>query len=373
MRLRDFKDVPERHDFISTNLGVSLSSIARTLIDPQEDIHCENLIGAISLPLGVAGPIKIKGDFVKRDCFIPLATTEGALIASVNRGAKAISQAGGAIVSFHKVGTTRGPVFIAKSPSHAREIAVWVQANKKRVANILEIESRHLKFLEMTVKTVGRYLFLRIQCDTDQAMGMNMITLATHRLCEFLEQNKGIVCLAVAGNFDIDKKPAWLNILYGRGYEVWADVQLTAKIIKEVLKTTPQRLFDVWISKCMVGSAMSGSLGFNAHFANIVAAFFAATGQDLGHIVEGSTGFTVMHLNKNGSIHVSVYMPSIMLGTVGGGTRLKTQSEAQSITGSTSAQELVEVLGAAVLAGEVSLLASLAQGTLAKAHKKLGR
>jgi hydroxymethylglutaryl-CoA reductase (NADPH) len=204
-------------------------------------------------------------------------------------------------------------------------------------------------------------------------MGMNMATIATTAISELIEKNTKVKCLAVSGNFCIDKKPAWLNFISGRGKRVWSEVILKKEIVKEVLKTTPEKFFDVWLSKCMIGSAMSGSLGFNAHFANIVSAFYGATGQDLAHIVEGSMGMTIAKVLENGDLSVSVYLPSVMLGTVGGGTKLKIKQEALSIIGAKNSVELAEVLGGAVLAGEISLLSSLAEGSLSRTHQKLGR
>jgi hydroxymethylglutaryl-CoA reductase (NADPH) len=204
-------------------------------------------------------------------------------------------------------------------------------------------------------------------------MGMNMVTIATQALCEFIEQETGFTCVTVAGNFDIDKKPAWLNFIEGRGIKVWAEAILSPEIIKDVLKTTPQKIFDVWYGKCVLGSIMSGSMGFNAHFANIIAAIFIATGQDPAHIVEGSIGVTTTKVLPDGNLYVSVYLPDLMIGTIGGGTKLKTQKEALAIIGAKNVLEFGEVIGAAVLAGEISLLASLAERTLAGAHKKLGR
>ena len=202
---------------------------------------------------------------------------------------------------------------------------------------------------------------------------MNMITIATDSINRLIETKTKIKCLSVSGNFCIDKKPAWLNFISGRGKRVWAEVILKKEVVKEVLKTTPESFFEVWLAKCMIGSAMSGSLGFNAHFANIVAAFFASTGQDLAHVVEGSMGVTTAKILDNGDLYVSVYLPSVMLGIVGGGTKLKIKQEALSIIGAKTSEELAEVFIAAVLAGEISLLSSLEEGTLAKAHEKLGR
>jgi hydroxymethylglutaryl-CoA reductase (NADPH) len=177
----------------------------------------------------------------------------------------------------------------------------------------------------------------------------------------------------VSGNYCIDKKPALINFLQGRGKSGWAEAVIPASVTADVLKTTPEALHEVWMAKCIMGSIASGSLGYNAHYANVVAAFFAATGQDLAHVVEGSMGVTAVRILENRDMHISVYLPAIMIGTVGGGTKLKVKQEAISITGVSSSVDLAKVLAGAVLAGELSLLASLAEGSLAIAHSKLGR
>ena len=200
-----------------------------------------------------------------------------------------------------------------------------------------------------------------------------MATIATSEIVKIIETKTKARCVSVAGNFDIDKKPAWLNFISGRGKRVWAEVTLKNQIVKEVLKTTPQKLTEVVYRKNYLGSIMSGSIGFNAHFANIIAAVFLATGQDPAHVVEGSLGVTTAEVTGNGDLYFSIYLPSLVIGTVGGGTHLPTQKEALKIMQITSVLEYAQVLGAAVLAGELSLIASLSEGSLALAHKKLGR
>ncbi len=373
MKISQFRDSVSRRNYLEKEKKISLDAVMKVLVDEEEKIHCENLIGGISLPLGVAGPLKIRGEHAKGNFFIPLATTEGALVASVNRGSKAVSSSGEVNVSVQRVGATRGPVFLTGSLAKSKKLYEWLKNNKSNLAQEAEKTSAHLKFKKYDIRTLADYAYVRFYFDTQDAMGMNMVTIATQKIVEFIEKETGIKCLALAGNFDIDKKLAWINFINNRGFKAWAEVNISKKIVKEVLKTTSQKLFDVWLSKNMIGSAMSGSLGFNAHFANIVAAIFAATGQDLAHVVEGSLGLTVAKAFANGDLYFSVYLPDLMLGTVGGGTGLKTQSEARSIIGVVKSEELAEVVVGAVLAGELSLLASLSEGSLAKVHQKLGR
>lgn len=373
---RDFLSAQKRREFLEKELKIKLDSINHTYFTEEQVIgrNIENLIGATQIPLGIAGPLAIKNLKLEiKNYFVPLATTEGALVASVSRGCKAVNESGGVFVEIENVGITRGPVFKTEGIEHNKKIKEWIGKNFSMLAQITQKTSNHLKLLKTEVNFAGRNLFLRFSYDTSDAMGMNMATFATEEAVKLIEQKTKAVCVALAGNFDIDKKPAWLNFIKGRGRKVWAEAILSQQIVKNVLKTTPKAIVEVVERKCHIGSMMAGSLGFNAHFANIVAAVFAATGQDLGHIVEGSLGITTAEVLDNGDLYFSIYLPSLVVGTIGGGTSLPTQKEALKVMNVRNVLEYSKVLAAAVLAGEISLIASLSEGTLAKAHKKLGR
>ncbi len=373
MNLRDYSTAKERNRAVAGKVHSPLSTISEVLRDDDSSVTCENLIGAVTVPLGVAGPVKLQGSQANKEYYLPLATTEGALVASVSRGCKAINEGGGANVNAYSVGVSRGPVFYTGSLVQSQKVYRWIKENKARIAEIAKGTSSHLIFKKVFVKSLPNYVFARFQFDTGEAMGMNMVTIATQKVAEEIEMATGASCLAVAGNFDIDKKPAWLNSIQCRGKEAWADAVIPKEIVKTVLKTSSEAIFETWLAKCMLGSAMSGSLGFNCHFANVVAAIYIATGQDPAHVVEGSQGITTTKVLSNGDLYVSVYLPAVLVGTVGGGLKLKTQSEARSIAGVNNSLELAEVVAGAVLAGELSLLASLSEHTLAASHKKLGR
>lgn len=373
MDLREYKNHDERRNVLAEDKDIQLESIGKVFVDDIQNVHCENLIGAISVPLGVAGPIKINGQFVNGDYYIPLATSEGALVASVNRGCKAISESGGAVVHIETVGVTRGSVFQVSGIKQAVEFKKNLEERFDDFKKVAESTSNHLKLLKIEIQSMGRNVYVRFSYDTEDAMGMNMVTIATDAVCAHISEKWGIQCIALAGNYDIDKKPAWLNFISGRGKKGWAEVVIPASVMKNILKSDSKEFCNTVIQKCWGGSIMSGSLGFNAHFANIAAAFFAATGQDLAHVVEASQGVTTAELLENGDVFFSVYLPDIMLGTIGGGTKLKTQTEARSIIGVSKAVELAEVFVSAILAGELSLLASITQKSLASTHKKLGR
>lgn len=374
--LRDFKDAQQRRKFLEESIKVNLKNIGSFTFSQDQVLgrNIENLIGATQIPLGVAGPLRVKNlsPAKSRDYYIPLATTEGALVASVSRGCKAIALAGGAKVEVELVGITRGPVFKTKGIEHGLKIKRWMEENFSLISQIAQKTSSHLKLLKIEPYPVGKNLFVRFYFDSSDAMGMNMATIATQDLVKIIEQKTKASCVSLAGNFDIDKKPAWLNFISGRGKRVWAEVILPQKIVKEVLKTTPEKITEVVYRKISLGSAMSGSIGFNSHFANIIAAIFTATGQDLAHVVEGSLGVTTAEVLGDGDLYFSIYLPDLVVGIAGGGTHLPTQQEAIRIMQVSNVLEYSKAVGAAILSGELSLIASLAEGSLAKAHQKLG-
>ena len=379
--LRQAQDERDRREILEKKLNIALRNIACFSVDPEKIAgqNCENMIGVTQVPLGVAGPIKITRLGGKtKEYYIPLATTEGALVASVSRGCKAVYLSGGATVRTEQVGTTRAPVFQVKNLEHAQEIITWVKDNFEKLKQVTESTDKYITLFEVKPFLSGRNLFLRFVYDTSEAMGMNMVTVATHKAVGLLENKFGVTCISLSGNMCVDKKPSWLNFILGRGKQVWAEVFVKRDTVREVLKTTPEKIVSVVASKTMVGSQMSGSLGFNSHFANIVAALFIATGQDPAHIVEGSMGITSAHLENNGDLYFSVYLPAVLVGTVGGGTGLATQKEALKLLGlgagcKGQAFELAQIVAGAVLAGELSLVAALAEGHLARAHERLGR
>jgi hydroxymethylglutaryl-CoA reductase (NADPH) len=376
MNLRGFKNTSERRRALEKKLKIRLKNIGSFSLDElvASKHNCENMIGFSQIPLGISSEIKING----KNYFVPLATTEGALVASVSRGCKVISLSGGSNVFVEKVGATRGPVFRTGGLAESFRFRGWLIKNFNELVSQSAKTSTHIKLLKIGSSVIGKNVYVRFFFDTEDAMGMNMTTIATQKITDFIEKKTKVRCLSISGNYCIDKKPSWLNFTEGRGYKVWAEILLTKKVLRSVLKTTATHFFNVWLAKCMTGSALSGSMGYNAQFANVVSAIFLATGQDPAHIVEGSLGITNAEISGE-NLSVNIYLPDLMIGTVGGGTSLATQVEALSILGikggnnGKSAEKLAEIIGGTVLAGEISLLASLAEGSLVKAHKELGR
>lgn len=341
--------------------------------------NCENFIGATQVPLGLAGPLKIylqniKGELQKRETFIPLATTEGALVASVNRGLKATYSLG-IKTCVENIGATRGPLFRVKNIKEAQKIILYIKNNLNLLRKIAKKYSSHITLLKIETQFVGKNLWLRLYFDTSEAMGMNMVTYVSEKIALVIQKELKVKYTSLSGNFCSDKKPSWSNFILGRGKKIWAEAVIKKNTVQEVLKTEPSKIVEIVKNKSQLGSIVTGSLGFNAHFANIIGALYLSLGQDLGHIAEGSMGITDSEVEKNGDLYFSVYLPDIMVGTVGGGTKLPTQKEALDILGVGNKHGdstiLSQIIVATVLAGELSLSAALASGHLAKSHKKL--
>ena len=373
-----------RRVYLERKLGVSLSSIASTILDFEELVgrNIENPIGAVQVPVGVAGPLRVHGDHARGDFYVPLATTEGALVASVNRGCKAVTESGGARVKIVRDGMARAPLLWTPSVEEASRLVDWVRENMEGVRAAAESTTRHGRLVEVQPFQVGNLVWLRMVYTTGDAMGMNMATIASDAACRFILENyPGTVeCVALSGNLCVDKKPACVNKILGRGKYVVAEAVIGRDVAERLLKARPEDIHYVNQAKNLLGSAVAGSLSFNAHYANIIAAVFIATGQDVAQVVESSMGYTWTEL-RGGDLYISVTLPSLEVGTVGGGTRLPTQREALALMGvagggdppGSNARKFAEILAAAVLAGELNLLAALAAGHLARAHVRLGR
>lgn len=374
-----------RRKYIEHAANVRLERCALgTLKAAQCKPNIENMIGSIELPLGFAGPILIHGQNAKGEFFVPLATTEGALVASISRGCKLLNACGGvetALLSDHQ---TRSILFKSENLQVALKLRKYVKTDYEGLKRVCEMHSKYLKVSDLAVRIIGQSVWVTIFASTADAMGMNMITLAGKSLGQYLQKKiEGVTFVSESGNMCTDKKPSALNMVRGRGKSVIAQAKISKNVLSDVLGCDAKVLLDLNNQKNILGSAGSGSLGFNAHFANIISAVYAATGQDLAHVVEGSLGFTTISEDEQdcGGIIASVTLPSVLVGTVGGGTSLPAQSEALSMMGlagtgkppGTNSKKLAEITAGAVLAGEISLLGAQAKGTLASSHMRLNR
>ena len=350
------------------------------------DPNIENMIGAVQVPMGVAGPIAVNGGAAEGEAYLPLATTEGALLASVNRGCSVLNAAGGVSVRVLKSGMTRAPVFRVADVVEAEALVRWVRDNVDRLREAAAETTSHGELLDVTPYVVGNSVYLRCRYDTKDAMGMNMATIATEAACDVIEAETEASLVALSGNLCTDKKPAAINAVEGRGRSVTADVTVPSAVVEDRLHTAPEAIAELNTRKNLVGSAKAGSLGFNAHVANVVAAMFLATGQDEAQVVEGANAITTAEVRSDGTgsdgdLYLSVSLSSLEVGTVGGGTKLPTQAEALDILGirgggdppGSNADAFAEYIAAGALAGELSLLSALASRHLSSAHADLGR
>jgi hydroxymethylglutaryl-CoA reductase (NADPH) len=370
---------------VEDSYGVELEHIQLCSLDLEAVTkrNIENMIGTIQVPLGVAGPLKVKGEFAEGSYHIPLATTEGALVASVNRGCSVITGSDGANVRIFQDVMTRAPVFKLDNVVRAREFSDWVK-RPDVFARMKDKASQTTRFGELVgvePYVAGNTVYLRFSYNTKDAMGMNMVTIATEALTALIEDEFGAIPVSLSGNMCTDKKPASINTILGRGKTVVADIVIPKELVGERLKCKPETMVDVNYRKNLLGSARAGALGYNAHAANIIAAMFIACGQDAAHVVEGSTAITTMELTQYGDLYCSVTIPALAVGTVGGGTSLGPQGDCLKLLGvkgpgtppGTNSKKLAEVVAAAVLAGEISLIGAQAAGHLARAHAELGR
>lgn len=391
------KKLKKRQEIIEEEIGNSFPDLFFNAFNVEKtaQVSCENLIGSVEIPVGVAGPIKLLGDLVNlandsdnllknkspsnllnEEVLILLATTEGALVASVNRGCKIINQAGGAKVVVKKIGMTRAPVFRCQDTQEALDFVAWLEKNFSQIKRTCESTSNHLTLKSFDNWIRGNLVFVRFIFDTDQAMGMNMVTIALKELWQSLisKQTK-VKLLSLSGNVCSDKKDSLINRLYGRGYWVQAEIKISKNLVKELLKIDADQLYQTHVAKNLVGSNLAGSFSQNMHVANTIAAIYLATGQDMAHVVEGSQAS--LHLEpRQDELYISLTLPNLNLATVGGGTYLAAQTQVRKLIRKgkkISSEQLALVVGVACLAGEISGMAALASHTLASAHQKLSR
>ncbi|XP_030461422.1 3-hydroxy-3-methylglutaryl-coenzyme A reductase 1-like [Syzygium oleosum] len=374
-----------RREALQRTTGKSLAGLPLEGFDYESILGqcCEMPVGYVQIPVGIAGPLALDG----REYSVPMATTEGCLVASTNRGCKAIAISGGASSVVLRDGMTRAPVVRFGSAKRAAELKFYLEspANFESLSSIFNSSSRFARLQSIKCAIAGKNLYLRFSCSTGDAMGMNMVSKGVQNVMDFLQNDfPDMDVMGISGNFCSDKKPAAVNWIEGRGKSVVCEAVIKGDVVRKVLKTSIEALVELNMLKNLTGSAMAGALGgFNAHASNIVSAIYIATGQDPAQNVESSHCITMMEaVNDGKDLHVSVTMPSIEVGTVGGGTQLASQSACLNLLGVKGANReapgsnsrlLATVVAGSVLAGELSLMSALAAGQLVKSHMKYNR
>jgi hydroxymethylglutaryl-CoA reductase (NADPH) len=382
--LSEIKKLKHRQNLLcdlSKKKSIKLKDLFSTQL-PLEEIgkkNCENLIGSIEVPVGMAGPVTARINQKKTTYLIPLATTEGALVASIHRGLKILDSTT-TLVKVKKIGMSRSIVIECSSIHDAEIFTDYFAKKAKLFAKFCEETSKHLKFLSYQVFPRDKLLYFRFVFDTDEAMGMNMVTIAlAHAWDKFKRQlpdDIWVTLLTISGNVCTDKKDSMINRLLGRGYFVTLETKIPFKMVEQLLKVQPKNLVKTHMVKNIIGSNVAGSFSQNMHVANALGAFYLATGQDIAHVVAGSEASVHFELLDTEELYVALTLPNVSVGSIGGGTGLPKQTQARLAMmkkGMPTALDIAAGAGLAALAGEISGLAALTSNTLASAHNKLGR
>lgn len=366
------------------NLISSSEASKEILLDAQTaeemsvyEKNIENFIGTVKIPVGLAGPLRVRGLHAKGDFYIPLATTEAALVASYSRGARLITASGGCSAALLSEGVSRAPGFAFKNLSEAGIFLSWCLPLVETFKGIAESTSRHGKLVDMQVNVEGNRVYLLFEYTTGDASGQNMVTIATQAIFNYILENSPVSpeFSFIEANFSGDKKASSQSFHRVRGKKVSAEVLIPEKLVQRYLHTTPKEMVRYWNISAL-GGVMSGTVGVHGHYANGLAGLYLACGQDVACVAESAVGITRLEELEDGSLYASVTLPNLMLGTVGGGTGLPSQASCLDILGLRGpghAQELAEVCAGVVLAGELSIHGAMCSHQFTRAHEKLAR
>jgi len=339
--------------------------------------NIEHFIGTVKVPVGLAGPLRINGLFATGDYYVPLATTEAALVASYSRGSHLLTEAGGCTSAVLNEGVCRAPGFAFRNIREAGAFVLWATEHVDDFRSVAEVTTRFGKLNDMRITVEGNHAYLCFEFYTADASGQNMVTLATEAICEYIEQHCPIKPQYhfIEANLSGDKKASAQSFLLVRGRKVTAEALLPADLIQKRLRTTPEHMVNFW-RMCAMGGILSGTVGIQGHFANGLAALYLACGQDVACVAESAVGVTRFEVVDGGDLYASVTLPNIMVGTVGGGTGLPSQKaclEIMGLAGAGKAQALAEVCGGLCLAGELSIMGAMCSGDFSRAHRLLAR
>ena len=366
--------VEKRRSFLKQR-GIVLSSLTKMdAVMDEENLkgNIENLIGFANLPVGVIGPLRINGLHAHGDFFVPMATTEGALVASYNRGAKVLSLCGGVSAMCLTESVSRAPAFVFQTLVEAGQFLSWFYENSDVLSAEVSKATKHGKLIDIKTTVNGTSVYLIFEYTTGDAAGQNMVTVATEAVCRKIIEGSPVKprCWYIEGNLSGDKKASMLSFLGARGKKVIAEAVLSRKIVKKFLHCSPQDMV-LYFKTSLLGGIQSGSIGVQGHFANALAALFIACGQDAACVSEASIGMTDMEITDKGDLHVSVSLPGLTVGTVGGGTHLPTAQECLEMIdcfGEGKARKFAEICASTAMAGEISIIAALSAGHFTQAH-----
>ena len=372
------KDVLDRQLFVA-DLGTDIEWIKKNPY-PTDMVknNIENYIGTAKLPIGLAGPLLIHGDHARGEFYIPLATTEGSLVASYNRGMRVIRESGGCRAKIFEDHMERAPVFRFTSLSEAHKFSEWLEDNREVMEAAVSKTTSHGKLSEVDIFNLGRNVYVRFGFQTGDAAGQNMVNLATSRICrDIAETYPGwgeLESFNLASKFCSDKKYSQINVLKSRGKKVTAEVEIPDAVLRERLRTTPDIVLDNFLSGTL-SAIYAGCVSNGFHAANGIAAMFIACGNDPANVAESHVDILDVR-PAEGGLYFALTLPSLIVGTVGGGTSLPTQRECLNILGckgAGNAGKFAEIVAGVVLAGEISLIGAITSDEWVGAHERLGR
>ena len=367
------EDSKARKKWVHEFSGIELDD---TLTDKEEDLQgiIENHVGFMKIPMAVVGPMILNGQYAKGEFCVPICTLEGTLAMSMNRGIYASACSGGITTKHFRQELSRAPVFIFDNLEESSQFQAWVNDNEDKIMAVAESTTNHGKVLRIDQYIVQNYVILDIVMDTSNAAGQNMVTLAAKIACEFIQKETGHNYF-LESNINSDKKASVRNMLLGRGHAVTAETTIKNSVMKRILKMDPDILFDAW-SFFPIVSSMAGTHGNGLHVSNALTAIYLATGQDTACAAENSIAHFGLE-KRDDALKFKLTLPSLTVGTVGGGTRLKMQNRNLEIlgchTGDRSSRKLAEIVAGAALSLEISLICAIGSHTWTDAHMKYGR
>ncbi len=369
--------IGKRLDFARSFSGADLQHVSKCSFDPPETKgNIENFIGVAQIPIGLAGPIKINGEHAVGEFLVPLATTEGTLVASYNRGIKVLNLSGGVTCTVSDDRMQRAPVFVFDSAREARGFRDWVNKHLTEIAQAAEATSSVAKLLDIDMFLAARFAYLRFNYFTGDAAGQNMVGRATFAACSWmLDQLDNVRAFYLESNLATDKKHSQINIMRTRGKRVIAEAVVKRDVLVQHMRVEPESLqYHSQIAN--VGAFLSGANNNGAHSPNGITAMFIATGQDVANVAESSAGILYSELNSEGDLYMSLTIPSLIVATFGGGTALPTQRECLGIMGCGGrgkVKKLAEIIAGVALAGEISLGSAISSLDWVSSHEKYGR
>jgi hydroxymethylglutaryl-CoA reductase (NADPH) len=369
--------VARRLRFVEEFSGISPRHLSHYSFDPALTRgNIENFTGVAQIPIGFAGPLHVRGEHAEGEFIIPLATTEGSLVASYNRGMKVLNLSGGVTCTVTDDCMQRAPVFVFDSAREARDFRRWVDAHLDAIRREAEATSHVARLLHIETYLANKFAYLRFNFATGDAAGQNMVGRATFAACGWiLEHAHGVRRFYLESNFATDKKASHVNMMRTRGKRVTAEAIVPRHILRDHLRVEPEAL-QCHAGVANVGAFLSGTNNNGLHSANAITALFIATGQDVANVAEGSAALVYSEIGRAGDFYLSITLPSLIVGTHGGGTGLATQRECLEILGcygKGKVNKLAEIVAGVVLAGELSLAAAISSLEWVSAHERYGR